>query len=143
MTNPNSTDEAEFYGPYNNYLFPYDQGFQVTPQYRGPVAPGSIDYVTTYLITHYKDLSEEEIPVMFIEVKPPTMLRYPGTRGAADTQMRERYSILGSLAQIPRLYGISAIGRRICIYKYTTDQRRLEPRAIPRDEVVNDTAPET
>ena len=46
-----TTDETEYYRPYNtllNDLFPHSEHFQVVPLYKGPVAPGSVDFTTIY-----------------------------------------------------------------------------------------------
>lgn len=43
---------------------------------------------------------------------------------------------------IPTLYGLSALGTRICVYEYTVANRSLTPlRIVPHPELVTDTAP--
>ena len=52
-----TADESEYYGPYNTLLTDlvhHTEHYQVTPQYKGPVAPGSIDFTTTYVVRKWK-----------------------------------------------------------------------------------------
>lgn len=56
--------------------------------------------------------------------------------------MWERFRILFDDVEIPVLYGVSAIGTRLCIYTWNKETRRITPNAIPIDQnVTSDTAP--
>ncbi|KAF8418384.1 hypothetical protein EV426DRAFT_318557 [Tirmania nivea] len=67
----------------------------------------------------------------FIEVKPLGYLEHASTRSAADEQMRARYNTLFDDVEINVLYGVSAIGTRLCFYKWTEETREIVPKAIP------------
>jgi len=57
--------------------------------------------------------------------------------------MRERVLdfTAGSIS-IPKLYGVSALGTRFCVYEYTPSSRSLTPLRIdPHPDFVTDTAP--
>ena len=106
LVNHYMTNESEYYRPYITLLtdmFPHAEHYQVAPQLKGPVTPGSVNFTVIYVVMKRK------VPVLFIEVKPYIHLQRDGTRGAADDQMRRRFRDLvsGSLP-IPRLYGINA-----------------------------------
>lgn len=130
-----STDETEYYGPYNtllNDLFPHSEQFQVVPHYKGPVAPRSVDFTTMYTVRKRK------CPVIFIEIKPFVHLGGISTREKADQQMCDRFtSIIGR----NELYGISTMGSRFSVYAYTRETNILPP-SIARDPMfVTDVAP--
>ncbi|RPB22137.1 hypothetical protein L211DRAFT_885871 [Terfezia boudieri ATCC MYA-4762] len=56
--------------------------------------------------------------------------------------MREQFRILFDDVELPILYGVSAIGTRLCIYTWNKETRRITPNAIPIDtNVTSDTAP--
>jgi hypothetical protein len=135
----NSTDESEYYGPYNailNYLFPITKHYQIAPQYKGPVFPGSVDYTTLFIVLRRKHL------VFFIEMKAPNHIDTISKRATADSQMRDRFRALEASLVIPKLYALSALGTRLCIYNFDKQTRRTQPSLIPRDpEVMNDEAP--
>ena len=135
----NTTDESEYFAPYNallNFLFPSEQHFAIAPQYKGPVFPGSIDFTTIYIVQRQKH------PVFFIDIKPQTHLKHDRTRAAADKQMRERYTRLKDDLAIDKLYGLSAMGAHFAVYEYDRATNRLRPAQIPADpEVMLDVAP--
>ncbi|GLB39331.1 hypothetical protein LshimejAT787_0604930 [Lyophyllum shimeji] len=131
---------TEYYGPYNTLLFelfPPGEHFQIVPQYKGPITPGSIDFTTIYLVRKRK------CPVFFLEIKPFPHLETISTREKADAQMRERFNtIIGRNLVIPTLYGISAMGTRFAIYEYLKDTAMLNPPFIVRNpQYVTDVAP--
>ena len=135
-----TTDETEYYGPYNTLLtdiFPHAEYFQIIPQYKGPVTPGSIDFTTIYIVRKRK------CPVFFIEIKPFPHLDDISTREKADQQMRDRFvNIIGRNLVIPKLYGISAMGTRFSVYVYNKETNVLLPPSIARDAMyVTDVAP--
>jgi hypothetical protein len=126
------TNENYFYPLYNAILtetFP-EEDFAICPQF--PVRPtlqgrdGSIDYAITYLI-QVQDAEHDDTPVCFIEVKPPTDLRYPSAREQAATQIGERFRDLAVNLRISKLYGVSAIGRRIAYFSFDKGTRKIEP----------------
>jgi hypothetical protein len=62
-------------------------------------------------------------------------------RSAADHQMRERFDALTDQLTIGTLYGISALGTKLCVYTYDSATEILEPECIERDRNrVNDRA---
>ncbi|KAF8147892.1 hypothetical protein B0H34DRAFT_680070 [Crassisporium funariophilum] len=135
-----TTDESEYYGPYNTLLtdlFPHTEHYQVTPQYKGPITPGSIDFTTIYIVRKRK------CPVFFIEINPFPHIDEISTRSKADQQMRDRYeSFIGRNLFVPKLYGISAMGTRFSVYEYDKDTNALSPPSIPRHPTfVTDVAP--
>ncbi|KAJ7934874.1 hypothetical protein B0H13DRAFT_1591291, partial [Mycena leptocephala] len=121
------------------YLFPAQQ-YEVAPQYKGPVYPGSVDFTTLYVVRSARGNTKH--PVCFIEIKPAGHLGQLATRGAADRQMRERFNHLVEGLIIPKLVGLSAIGSRFAVYEYNKASRELTPPEIARNpRIVNDTAP--
>jgi hypothetical protein len=141
LVNRYTTDESEYYGPYITLLtdlFPHTDHYQVAPQFKGPVTPGSIDFTVIYIVMKRK------VPVLFIEVKPYVHLQDIAKREKADNQMRDRFRELGSPnLPMPKLYGISAMGTCFSVYEYTKETNRVAPPSIPRDlDTVNDVAPQ-
>jgi len=75
-------------------------------------------------------------PILFIEVKPPTHL--PIT--LAEDQVRRR--CLSHLVKVPKLYGISAIGRQLSYYEFDKAVGSITPNALPDSStIMMDTAP--
>ncbi|KAK7035053.1 RPN6-N domain-containing protein [Favolaschia claudopus] len=142
LFNRATSDESEWYGPINTllgYLFP-PQEYEVAPQYKGPVYPGSVDFTTLYIVRSARGSSKH--PICFIEIKPAGLLQELAARSAADRQMRERFDRLVECLIIPKLIGLSAIGSQFAIYEYDRASHELTPAEIPRDtRIVNDTAP--
>jgi len=138
LVNKFTTEESDYYGPYNTLLtalFPSTEGYQVAPQYKRKA--GSIDFTIVYIITRRR------VPIFFVEIKNYLALEKAFDRGEADDQMRGRFLEFssGSLP-IPTLYGLSALGTRLCIYEYTVETRTLTPpRIIPHPDIVTDIAP--
>ncbi|KAG0638021.1 hypothetical protein HOY80DRAFT_1016582 [Tuber brumale] len=134
------TDESQFYGPYNvllNHFFPHEERYVVVPQYKRPTQLRSVDFTTIFLVRH------KTHPVFFVEVKSSSSLHHISSRQEADIQMRERFTRLFEDVVIGTLYGASAMGTKICIYKLDRTSRRLTPPIIipSNPELVNDTAP--
>ena len=131
-------DESRYYGPYNTLLtklFPGEEHYMVVPQYKRPRQLESVDFTTIFLIQRRKH------PVFFVEVKAAGHIHNDFSRAAVDQQMRERVYALRNDIEIPILYGVSAIGTKLCFYKYTKDQL-LEPAPIPaHPAMMVDTAP--
>lgn len=132
-------DESQYYGPYNTLLtdlFPKEENYMVVPQYKRPTQLTSVDFTTIFLIQQHQH------PVFFVEVKAAGHIFRTSCRAAADKQMRERFEVLHDDVKIPILYGVSAIGTKVCFYKYTKDTQRLEPNIIPaHTNLITDTAP--
>jgi len=132
-------DESQYYGPYTTLLtdlFPKGEHYMVVPQYTRPRKPESVDFTTIFLIQRRRH------PVFFVEVKAAGHIHRKSFRAAADQQMRERVDELEEDIEIPILYGVSAMGTKLCVYKYTKDSRKLEPELILGDtKIVIDTAP--
>ena len=132
-------DESEYYGPYNgllNDLFPKNEHYMVVPQYKRPAHLTSVDFTTIFLVRRHNH------PVFFLEIKPAGHIHHAHPRALADKQMRERFEDLGDHVEIPILYGVSAIGTKLCFYKYTKETGDLEPELIPSSTSrVIDTAP--
>jgi hypothetical protein len=132
-------DGSLYYGPYNgllNVLFPGDEGFMIVPPHKRPRHPQAIDSTMVYVVQH------DNHPVFFIEIRPSGHLHKLSDRADADEQMRERFESFTQELSIPKLYGISALGTKICLYKYEVDAQVLFPERIERDpELINDTAP--
>ncbi|KAJ7481294.1 hypothetical protein B0H11DRAFT_2280223 [Mycena galericulata] len=135
-------DESQWYGPVNTllaYLFPL-QEYEIAPQYKGPVYPGSIDFTTLYIVRSARGNTKH--PICFIEIKPAGHLQEMAARGAADRQMRDSVEHLVEALIIPKLIGLSAMGSRFAVYEYDQASRKLTPPEIARDRAfVNDTAP--
>jgi len=140
------TIENKFYGLYNTILnecFPSTQ-FTVTPQYPTTEAQvggiGPIDFAITYVIEPL-DLRIES-PVFFIEIRPPTHLSSISARKDAENQVRNQFGQLAHLVRIPKLYGVSAIGRQLSYYTYERASGAVEPFALADStNAIIDTAP--
>ncbi|KAI6024393.1 hypothetical protein EDC04DRAFT_277117 [Pisolithus marmoratus] len=104
------TDENGYHlGPFNallSILFPSCDGYQVIPSFKQ--IPGTTYFTFVYVITG------REVPVLFMDVR--TYI--------------ELLDFIEGTVPIPKLYGISAFGTRICVYEYTTEDRTLTPACI-------------
>ncbi|KAF8462666.1 hypothetical protein JB92DRAFT_3068178 [Gautieria morchelliformis] len=138
------TIQNKFFGLYNSILnecFPSPH-FMVTPQYTTaeaqPGGTGAIDFAITYVI----ELLGVDSPIFFIEIKPPTYLPSIAARQYAENQVRTWFKQLAHLVAIPKLYGVSAIGRQLSYYTYERASGTVEPIALA-DSIssVVDTAP--
>ncbi|KAH8983293.1 hypothetical protein EDB92DRAFT_2106353 [Lactarius akahatsu] len=138
------TIENKFYGLYNTILiecFPSTQ-FTITPQYATAGAqtggPGAIDFAITYVI----ESLDLDSPVFFVEIKPPTHLPSLSARKDAENQIRTRFGQLAHLVRVPKLYGVSAIGRQLSYYTYERAGGTIEPVALADStSSIVDTAP--
>lgn len=136
LVNKFTTEESDYYGPFNsllNQLFPASEYYQIAPQFKR--VAGSINFTIIYLIARRK------VPVLFIELK--THVAYDTDSKAADDQMRDRVlDFTAGSIPIPKLYGLSALGTRFCVYEYTVANRSLTPtRIVPHPSLATDTAP--
>ncbi|KAF8469003.1 hypothetical protein BDZ91DRAFT_694978 [Kalaharituber pfeilii] len=132
-------DESEWYGPYNallNHVFPVEEDYVVVPQYQRPEQLKSVDFTTIFIVRRKRH------PVLFLEVKATNHISHISKREAADQQMRDRFKDLFDDVKIPRLYGISALGAKICLYTLDRDTGDIMPEEIPTSRVrIMDTAP--
>lgn len=133
------SDETELYGPYNallDFCFPWEEGWNVVPQYRQPRNRDTIDFTTVFLVARRK------IPVFFMDIKPAAHVRNLSTRASADEQMRDRFAVLEEFVQTPRLHAFSALGSRLAHFDLICDDMELTPSEIPRNpRRITDTAP--
>ncbi|KAF8806080.1 hypothetical protein BYT27DRAFT_7141598 [Phlegmacium glaucopus] len=134
-----TTDESAYYGPFNkllSYLFPWESDFEVVPQLKRPLnSQGSLDFVTVLVVNFASH------PVFFVQVSPSGSLCLRSKREEADIQMRQRFSEFLDKPIIPVLYGISAMGPILSVYKYDISSG-LSPVLIPRHvRFMNDVAP--
>ncbi|KAF8340788.1 hypothetical protein F5887DRAFT_1284246 [Amanita rubescens] len=128
----------KYHGTYSmiltNVCFPEHHHFAVEPQYPLP-KPGvpTIDFVVTYLA---------DLPVFFLEVKPPYHVDRRSLRIKADEQMRARLRALRLLTPIPRIHGVSVMGRRLAFYGMDTATGNVNPNYVAQDlTYVTDTVP--
>ena len=132
-------DESRYYGPYNTLLgelFPKEEGYMVVPRYKRPTDIRSVEVDTVFLV------QQGESPVFFVEMKAADHIHSRACRAAAHKQMWERVVELCEAVEIPILYGVSAIGTKLCFYKYTKDTQAVEPsRGANSDEFLVDIAP--
>jgi hypothetical protein len=139
LVNRFTTDESEYYGPFNTLLttlFPPSENFQVAPQFKR--IRGSMDITIVFIVMKRK------VPVFFLEVKAHLALDHAPLRRVADNQMRNRFLDFSSgTLPLPKLYGISVLGTHFSVYEYHPDTRRLTPSLIvPDPKVVSDTTPQ-
>ncbi|KIJ55181.1 hypothetical protein M422DRAFT_199271 [Sphaerobolus stellatus SS14] len=134
-----ATDESLFYGPYNTllgFLFPPTDHYMVSPQPKRPPKGWSIDFATVFVVR------KAFHPVFFMEIKPPGDYARRSSRAAADAQMRTHFFHLADDVQLPVLHGISALGTRLCIYSYQSNDGALSPIRIDANPLLmNDVAP--
>ena len=132
-------NESRFYGPYNlllNHLFPVDEGYMIVPQYKRREDSKSIDFEAIFIVSHH------EHPIFFVEVKPSGHTSNILPRRSADKQMRKRFLDLLDCLEVPILYGVSALGSKVCYYTYDEGTRRISPKVIKNDQnLVIDTTP--
>jgi len=125
-------DELQYNGAYNSLLFdlfPYQEGYMVGPQ-------KAVDSTMIFLVWH------ADHPVFFIEIKPAGHIHHVSHRVSADEQMRARFEVLWDRVEIPILYAVSAIGTKLCFYRYPKATRHLEPALTPSNTtMVIDKAP--
>ena len=99
---------------------------------------GAIGFAITFVI----EPLDFESPVFFIQVKPPTHLPSLSTRKDAENQVRHGFVQLAHLVRVPKLYGVSAMGRQLSYYTYERASGAAEPIALADSTtLVVDTAP--
>lgn len=126
-------------GPFNallDHCFPWENGWNVVPQYRQPKRRETIDFTIIYLI------KKNKIPMFFMEIKPLCHVDNISTRSLADEQMRDRFTSLLPDISTNILHGISALGNRLSHYYLESQNNKLTPSLIAKDlTFINDTAP--
>ncbi|KAJ7630031.1 hypothetical protein DFH06DRAFT_1005650 [Mycena polygramma] len=144
LFNRNTSDETEWYGPVNTllgYLFPPQQ-YEVAPQCKGQLYPGSLDSTTIYVVRAISGNRRTKHPVCFVEIKPAGHLHVLGARADADAQMRETFRDFVEELVIPKLIGFSVIGSRFAVYEYDRASKGLKPTRKPGDPTtISDIAP--
>jgi hypothetical protein len=136
---PTNPRENDFYAPYNkllNYVFPVESDFTVAPQsYPVPNSRDSIDFVIEYMVL------SNNMPVFILEIKEPKKIDLLSARQEADLQIRKRLRDIRYMCTIEKLYGVSAFGKKLCIYNIDPENH-IEPNIIVQDvELLVDTAP--
>ncbi|KAI6034804.1 hypothetical protein EDC04DRAFT_2200344 [Pisolithus marmoratus] len=101
--------------------------------------PDTMTFTFTFLIT----ITSRMVPILFVEVKPYITYNDAFAREEADDHMRHGfYHFVEESTPVPKLYGISALGTRFCVYEYTAEDRRITLKCItPDHKFVTDTAP--
>lgn len=133
-----TTDESNFYGPYNTLLFEFflpNEHYQVSPQFKRIL--GSMDFTGLYIV------SKRKVPVFFLEIKTYLALDKLSSRAEADDQMHKRFVKFASGSiPTPKLVGLSALGTNFCVYELTTvDNQLLPDRIVPDPRFLIETAP--
>ncbi|KAI5799187.1 hypothetical protein DFH27DRAFT_87171, partial [Peziza echinospora] len=96
----------------------------------------SVDFTTIFIVRRDRHF------VLFLEIKATNHISNILTRESADQQMNDRFKGLFDDVKIPRLYGISALGSKICIYTLDRDTGDFMPQEIPTSRGrITDTAP--
>jgi hypothetical protein len=102
---------------------------------------GAIGFAITFVI---EPLNNLESPVFFIEIKASTHFLAISVRirKDAENQVRTRFGQLAHLVLVPKLYGVSAIGRQLSYYTYERASGIIKPIALT-DSIISvvDTAP--
>ena len=137
----NTVIENKYYGVFDkilNRLCFTDESFTIDPQYPLPQAVGlpTIDFLVTYVV------EVNDIPVFFLEIKPPLHIDHISSRVDADAQMRARFRSLYNLTWTPRLHGVSAMGQRLAFYCMDKATAHVDPDYIaPSTNYIIDTVP--
>lgn len=94
------------------------------------------------MITYVIEPLNLDSPIFFVEIKALTHLPSIFARNDAENQVRTRFAQLAHLVRIPKLYGVSAIGRQLSYYTHERASGAVEPIALedPTSFIV-DTAP--
>ncbi|KAL4253898.1 hypothetical protein ABKN59_004211 [Abortiporus biennis] len=135
---PLNAVETEFHGSYNTLLgmvFPPDSDFTVIPHFTPCSAESAHDRVS-FKVT-FKDQ-----PVLILELKHPSNLRYASKRRLADHQSRDLIVQLNEdHCPLPVLHVISAMGTKLCFYSKHQDAHCIQPSYISTCPYETDTAP--
>ena len=126
------TNASKLYEPYYTlltHLFPPEEGYFVFLRYKPPTKLRSVGNTTHYIVKREKDHST----VFLLQVRSAEDLDHISHRQEADSKMREKFRHVFGGVFIEMLYGASAMGTKICIYKLHIRSRLLFPfeSAIP------------
>ncbi|KAF8335582.1 hypothetical protein F5887DRAFT_609548 [Amanita rubescens] len=136
----NTTIENKYYGVFDKILNKVcftDDTFTIEPQYPLPQVVGvPINFVVTYVV------QVNDLPIFFLEIKPPLYLDHIYSRVAADAQMRARFRALYNVTPIPRLHGVSVLGQRLAFYCMDKATGHVDPNYVaPSTDIIIDTVP--
>jgi hypothetical protein len=123
-------EEHMYYGPYNTLLsqvlFPLSGNFVVSlePQDEedSPNSPWR------FIVRHMRNRTLH--PVLVLTVKPRGAIADDYRREEAHEQIHAAMESVGDIA-IPTLYGVSALGSRICVYRYNARSSEICHPPIP------------
>ncbi|KAF8327617.1 uncharacterized protein EI90DRAFT_3223863 [Cantharellus anzutake] len=138
LVNKFTTEESNYYGPFITLLtelFPASEDYQVALQFKHVVG-----HVSTVPTPHV--ITRHGLPVVFIEFKPQVAYDKDLVCKEVDDQMHERFLNFTGSIPIPMFYGLSVLGTRFCIYKYSVANRSVTPPCIPpSDNFIVNVAP--
>jgi len=110
LNDDHETVKATFHPLYHNilmYWFPPTDGYAVHPHWVIPDA--TKDRYISFVV---KRPQRHGPPLLLLEVKPPSHFHLDQKREAAITQITKRLDVIGPTSPHPRLYAISAVGKR-------------------------------
>ncbi|KAF8581734.1 hypothetical protein K439DRAFT_1662146 [Ramaria rubella] len=110
------------WGAVLNCLFPFDNDYLISRDYGGKAKAltlsesgnlQAIDFTVTYIVERFN------VPIFFVEVKVPADLKYPSSLFEELSNQEH--------VEVPFLYGISAMGTRMAVYKYDVEEGTMDP----------------
>ena len=110
LNDEHETVKAKFHPLYVSilsYWFPPADGYHVSPHWI--IEDATEDRHISFVI---KVPQEQELPLLLVEVKPPSDFHVDRKREAAITQITDRLDVIGPTNPYPRLYAISVVGKR-------------------------------
>ncbi|KAJ6463526.1 hypothetical protein C8R45DRAFT_878456 [Mycena sanguinolenta] len=120
-----------YYGPYNKllvYCFGENFDFVVGPQVPpDDTSQGAFDFVNIVVST------VDRLPVLFVEIKDDSHIRFPTKRQKTDDQMRRRYDDILNACPIPKLYGLSILGTKARVYCVSHADLKIHPTFVDFD----------
>ncbi len=135
----NTLIENDYYAVYNTVLAKVF-GVIDGPFVIRPPLPQALRVSTINSITYVVDVNE--LPIFFLEIKPPLYLDHIDTRIDLDAQMRAAFLALRDLTPIPRIHGVSAIGQKLAFYCMDKATGHISPDYVaPSTVPVRDTVP--
>jgi hypothetical protein len=111
LNDDRETGKAMFQALYVDILshwFPPNEAYDVTPHWDIPGA--TKDRFISFIIKRM--LPADDPPLLILEVKPPSHFHLDQKRKAAISQITKRFDVIGPTNPYPRLYAISAVGKR-------------------------------
>ncbi|KAL4067259.1 hypothetical protein V8B97DRAFT_943359 [Scleroderma yunnanense] len=120
--------QDQYHGPFNKLLhtlFPVDSDFTVSPQFLMPLAEESADFIVMF------EILVQNRPVLVLQLKDLRDLQFISSRQTAHQQIRRHMGDIAEagLCPIRTLYGIIAMGTRMCFYH--VDARDPHPCIVP------------